>query len=116
MIVRCESNRSMGRLEPGHLPYHHGTDWKMYPDLELWIEADGDLTLVTAEGTLDDRTGPCLVEAIGRLAGEGHRRIRLDAHNLEINLGNDVMFRRVNQSLAALGVEVAWSLSPAPPG
>ena len=96
-------------FERGRTPRADGPDWKMNPDLELWVDDDGDPVQVTAEGTLDDRTAPCLVGTIEQLIRDGHAEIVMDARKLQIRGTNSAMFRRVSRSLASLRVSVAWS-------
>ena len=101
--------RSTRTLEIDRTAQADGPAWKMNPDLELWVDGDGDLVQVTAEGTLDDRTAPCLVGTIEQLVRDGHAEILVDARKLQIRGTDGAMFRRVSQSLASLRVRVAWS-------
>ena len=101
--------RSTMTFEPGRTAQADGPDWKMNPDWKLWVDGDGDLVQVTVEGTLDDRTAPCLVGTIEQLARDGHAEIVMDARKLQIPGTDGGMLRRVSQSLASLRVSVAWS-------
>lgn len=96
-------------FEPARTARADDSDWKMNPDLELWVDGDGDLVQVTAEGTLDDRTAPCLVGTIEELVRDGHAEIVMDARKLRIRGTDGAMLRRVSRSLASLRVSVAWS-------
>jgi hypothetical protein len=80
-------------------------DMKMYPDLELWIDDDGDSITITVDGVLDPRTGPSLLKTIHGLVTEGHGEILVRTGNLRIAPSDGfATLVSVIQSLRAFGV------------
>jgi hypothetical protein len=109
MAPRDVTDRSTATFRAEVPARDHGRDWKMDPDLELWVDAEDDVLRVSVEGTLDDRTAPTLVKTIEQLVAEGHDEILMDARKLEIRGRDRAVFARVGRSLADLPVKVAWN-------
>lgn len=67
-----------------HLIYEADVDWRMAPDLELWIDASDTPVDVRLAGVLDDRTGQNVRFIIEELLAEGFRDFAMHIDCLEL--------------------------------
>ena len=97
------------------IPDHYQTDveWKMNPELELWIDVERTPVNIRLKGTLDGRTCVSVRSVVKQLLNEGYRSLHVEMDELE--LPDDAGFSSlvaIESLVKEMGGALEWSVGP----
>ena len=102
LIAENEAERAVG--------YFSDVEWKMEPDLEMWIDVEASRATVRLAGVLDHRTCNNPRSVVEELLANGCRDVRLEIDDLRVrDVDGYSTLVGIQRSVRDAGSSVTWS-------
>ena len=102
LVAENEADRAVGYLAD--------VEWKMDPDLEMWVDVEASRATVRLAGVLDHRTCNNIRCVVEELLGNGCRNVRIEIDDLRVrDVDGYCTLVGIQRSVRDAGGAVTWS-------